>query len=306
MANKSLKYPLPRDIDLTEDEVFRNREFHIIESSSKVLPWQPIKDNWIEYRSISSDGFNIITRPTTNSTSISDLYSEEWTTNSISSGDSNGTNDSYINLTVSNTRTSFNTTAGNYVVTYKLKNGVTYTDDIKIPTEYHDYRQSKLYEKLPFSPFREFDWGIPLNIDDLKYPLFKRKSIFTQDQSMKLDFISKKMKYDWDGGVSDKTYRQGGRSRKSWFNSWFTDDDEFEIIIENPNKDSYEEPLILSAYKPYDEIKLIDMERYPWERNFHARSNNSRLNIANEISELRTTWLNTDLNAPLDVTVAMS
>ena len=304
MADRSLKYPLPRDIDLTEDEVFRNREFHIIDPSSKVLPWQPIKDDWFEYRPIGSDGFNTLTFSTTNSTNIVDLYSEDWISNSISSEDFGDINNSHINVTVSNTRTSLTTLSGNYSVTYKLNGGTTYTDTIKIPTEYHDYHRDKLYEKLPFSPFRESKCIIPLYIDDLKHPLFKRKSIYTLEHAlMKSDFIFNKMKYDWDGYVSDKTYRQGGRSR----NSWFTDDDEeFEIIIRNPNKNVYEEPLILSAYKPYDEIKHIDMERFPWERNFHERSNDRMINIANEISQLRTTWLNTNVVTPLDVTVAMA
>lgn len=292
---KSLKYPLPGDIDLTEDEVFRNREFHIFEpSGKKLLPWQVPESNWFEYDRISNTSFGTVNLSITTS-SNNTLVLDDWvhiSTNNtvIGSQRLNTTSDPESRLTL-------NSNAG-YTVTYKFNNGLSYTDKIIVPTEYHTLNVDNLYEKLPFSPFR-YSKEPPVYIHKFKHAMYGDREYDMSHALIYLDFKNNDMKYNWAGSKSNSLFRAGGQSVRKWFDE--KDESVYEIIIRNPNKESFEDDLVLSSYEPYNELEHIDMGRFPWETRRHGVSNRL-VTIANRIDDLRTTWLNTSSD---DIVVAV-
>ena len=282
---KLLKYPLPGDIDLTEDEVFRNQEFHVFEPGKKLLPWQAYDSNWIDY------SFGTINLSTTTSSLLNNRFSTS--TNHILN-DFNKLDVVSNNSNIAKIVSTYSDTA-KYTVTYNF-DGTSYTYTNLLPVE-GELKLDDLYEKLPFSPFRD-PKEIPVHIHDFKH-VTHDNSEYDMDQSrLYLNFKNNGMKYSGNLNPNELFNMSGSKYVRKTINE--NDEESYEIVIRNPNKELFEVDLVLSAYEPYNEIKLIDMRRFPWERERH-RENDTLINIGNAINALRSTWINTEAD---DIVVA--
>lgn len=284
---KSLKYPLPGDIDLTEDEVFRNQEFHVFEPGKKLLPWQAYDSNWIDY------SFGTINLSTTTSSLLNNRFSTSTThiLNDFNKLDvvSNNSNIAKIVSTYSDT--------AKYTVTYNF-DGTSYIYTKLLPVE-GELKLVDLYEKLPFSPFRD-PKEIPVHIHEFKHVMKDNSEDDMEQSRLYLNFKNNGMKYSGNLNPNELFNMSGSKYVRKTLNE--NDEESYEIVIRNPNKELFEVDLVLSAYEPYNEIEAIDMRRFPWERERH-RANDTFINIGNAINALRSTWINTEADDILVATV---
>ena len=223
---KLLKYPLPGDIDLTEDEVFRNQEFHVFEPGKKLLPWQAYDSNWIDY------SFGTINLSTTTSSLLNNRFSTS--TNHILN-DFNKLDVVSNNINIAKIVSTYSDTA-KYTVTYNF-DGTSYTYTNLLPVE-GELKLDDLYEKLPFSPFRD-PKEIPVHIHDFKH-VTHDNSEYDMDQSrLYLNFKNNGMKYSGNLNPNELFNMSGSKYVRKTINE--NDEESYEIVIRNPNKELFED-----------------------------------------------------------------
>ena len=151
-----INYPLPDDIDLTEDEVFRERTRFIPFGKGNELPWEKINTN---YLTISDNSFIRTIRvntslddwvnTTTESINIEEDFREDINSDMLSRiAQITYSPDGYTTTITTNStnniyKTYFTSTTHNYS---KFK----YQDDVVESEKFKEFKS--LYKDLPFSP----------------------------------------------------------------------------------------------------------------------------------------------------------
>ena len=186
MFGDELKYPLPGDIDLTEDDVFRQRfRFISINTGSEgKLPWE--KSDAIDSM-ISRYIFNDTMMSSTMSINPISVNMDDWFVESEPSGTLR------FNTTTSTAREIMFTRNNDYTITYTTDdslisvitnaNNIFRSDYTDASDEFKEFTDH--YKGLPFSPIFN---GVKEKQKDYKYGIHGRKSFMSEYAYYPLSF----------------------------------------------------------------------------------------------------------------------